>query len=269
MAEQAINTIYQLGEQPDILCTELIKTFTKRVFTTQPSQPANEDVEMNDGDSTVQPADQRSRAGSIGSITPEMAVADRVTGGEKPGDMGNAFHLSQLVFLVGHIALKHIVHLELVEREWKRRKDEATKGKHIYSKNSILEADVDAAEQKPTKGSKAQDDIEQVAGNAEDEIGDTINGIRERELLYGEKSLLSLYGPMIVHICGTPKVYKVRVKLALNNTRINYPSAEPNVKDRCYACSQQIDVCQLTILREQSYAPLQDHGNVAQSDYKE
>lgn len=65
------------------------------------------------------------------------------------------------------------------------------------------------AEQKPTKGSKpAQDDIEQVAGNAEDEIGDTILGIRERELLFGENSLLALYGPMIVHICGTPKVYK-------------------------------------------------------------
>ncbi|KAB5590206.1 Condensin complex subunit 1 [Ceratobasidium theobromae] len=202
MAEQAINTIYQLGEQPDILCTELIKTFTKRVFASKPPQAANEDIEMDDGDTTTQPTDQRSRGGSMGSAPPATPAAERTLGGEKSGDMGNAFHLSQLVFLVGHVALKHIVHLELVEREWKRRKDEAAK-----------------AEQKPTKGSKpAQDDIEQVAGNAEDEIGDTILGIRERELLFGENSLLALYGPMIVHICGTPKnqILRTAATLALS-----------------------------------------------------
>lgn len=133
MAEQAINTIYQLGEQPDILCTELIKTFTKRVFASKPPQAANEDIEMDDGDTTTQPTDQRSRGGSMGSAPPATPAAGRTLGGEKSGDMGNAFHLSQLVFLVGHVALKHIVHLELVEREWKRRKDEAAKGKRSFN----------------------------------------------------------------------------------------------------------------------------------------
>jgi condensin complex subunit 1 len=66
-----------------------------------------------------------------------------------------------------------------------------------------------AAEKKPAKNAKDQDEIEQVAGNAEDDIGDTILNIRERELLFGTESLLALYGPMIVHICGTPKAYKV------------------------------------------------------------
>lgn len=69
------------------------------------------------------------------------------------------------------------------------------------------------AEKKPSKNAKDQDEIEQVAGNAEDEIGDTILNIRERELLYGPDSLLALYGPMIVHICGTPKAYKVSTVL--------------------------------------------------------
>lgn len=132
MAEQAINTIYLLGEQPDILCTDLIKTFTKRVFAAQPQpkpqQQADSDVEMNDAEDPTQQTDRRSRAGSVSTMAPGTPAANRTAAVDKSDDMGNAFHLSQLVFMVGHIALKHIVHLELVEREWKRRKDEAAKG---------------------------------------------------------------------------------------------------------------------------------------------
>ncbi|KAG9093663.1 Condensin complex subunit [Ceratobasidium sp. 370] len=195
MAEQAINTIYVLGEQPDIICTELIKTFTRRVFAAQPqprpeTQAQDDDVEMNDPDESTQP-DRRSRAGSVSTMAPETPAANRTMAVEQSNDIGNAFHLSQLVFIVGHVVLKHIVHLELVEREWKRRKDEAAK-----------------AEKRPAKNAKEQDEIEQVAGNAEDEIGDTIHNIRERELLYGPTSLLALYGPMIVDICGKTKLYK-------------------------------------------------------------
>ncbi|KAF8679984.1 Condensin complex subunit [Rhizoctonia solani] len=198
MAEQAINTIYQLGEQPDTLCSELIKTLTRRVFappakTAPPPANNDEDVEMaeGDGDEDMTP---RAPESTQSAAIPEPSQQPAQT-----GDMGNAFHLSQLVFVVGHVALKHIVHLELVEREWKRRKDEAAK-----------------AEKKPTKGSKAAaasttDDIEQVAGNAEDDIGDTILQIREHELLTGPNSLLALYGPMIKEICGTPKSYKNQI----------------------------------------------------------
>ncbi|EUC53540.1 condensin complex subunit 1 [Rhizoctonia solani AG-3 Rhs1AP] len=195
MAEQAINTIYQLGEQPDTLCSDLIKTFTRRVFappakTAPPAENTGEDDEMadGDGDTSMQAPDP----------TQDPAVPEPSQQPVKSGDIGNAFHLSQMVFVVGHVALKHIVHLELVEREWKRRKDEATK-----------------AEKKPAKGSKAAtaavDDIEQVAGNAEDDIGDMIQSIREKELLSGPNSLLALYGPMIKEICGTPKTYKNQI----------------------------------------------------------
>ncbi|CAE6439777.1 unnamed protein product, partial [Rhizoctonia solani] len=188
MAEQAINTIYQLGEQPDTLCSDLIKTFTRRVFAppakaAPPPEDNDEDAEMADGD---------------GDTTMQAPAPESSQKPTKSGEIGNAFHLSQLVFVVGHVALKHIVHLELIEREWKRRKDEAAK-----------------AEKKPAKGSRAAaaatDDIEQVAGNAEDDIGDTIHSIRENELLSGPNSLLALYGPMIKEICGTPKTYKNQI----------------------------------------------------------
>ena len=36
----------------------------------------------------------------------------------KSDDTGDAFELSQLLFVVGHVAIKHIVYLELVEHGW-------------------------------------------------------------------------------------------------------------------------------------------------------
>ena len=40
------------------------------------------------------------------------------------GDLGDAFELSQLLFVVGHVAIRHIAFMEVVEHEWKRQKDE-------------------------------------------------------------------------------------------------------------------------------------------------
>jgi condensin complex subunit 1 len=61
----------------------------------------------------------------------------------------------------------------------------------------------------PMRSSKDGEELDQVVGNAEDEIGDRIAGVRETELLYGEESLLAVYGPMLVHICGSPHKFKV------------------------------------------------------------
>ena len=49
--------------------------------------------------------------------------------------------------------------------------------------------------------SKEADGLDGVTGNAEDELGDMFLGMRERELLYGEDSLLALYGPILHHVC--------------------------------------------------------------------
>lgn len=74
----------------------------------------------------------------------------------------------------------------------------------------ILEADkVTSGNNTPMRTSKDGEELDQVAGNAEDEIGDRMAGVRETELLYGPESLLAIYGPMIVHVCGSPHKFKV------------------------------------------------------------
>lgn len=56
---------------------------------------------------------------------------------------------------------------------------------------------------------KDNNDLDAVAGNAEDDIGDLIASIREKELLYGEDSLLAVYGPLVAHIAEPRNPYKV------------------------------------------------------------
>lgn len=65
------------------------------------------------------------------------------------------------------------------------------------------------AAEKDKEATAASNDLDAVAGNAEDDIGDLIAGIRETELLYGERSLLRVYGPLIAAICASPRRYRV------------------------------------------------------------
>ncbi|KAF5368830.1 hypothetical protein D9758_003038 [Tetrapyrgos nigripes] len=186
LAEQAINTIYALGEHPDLLCNDIIKTLTLRVFAKKAAskEPAEEQSAPKDPDAMDEdrPAEEtRNEPGQS-----QEPVAEK--------DQADAFELSQLLFVVGHVAIKQIVYLELVERELKRQKDE-----------------MQAAEKQARAGAPAPKDgeeLDQVAGNAEDEIADRIQEVRENELLFGDHSLLKMYGPMLVHIASSPKKFK-------------------------------------------------------------
>lgn len=123
MAEQAINTIYALGEHPDALCNTMIKNLTKRAFTSREKAVVTEKgPEAMEED---QPVGDKTDDGDI------TMIQDGSTQDEKEKDVGDVFELSQLLFVVGHVAIKHIVFLELVEREWKRQKDEKSAGESL------------------------------------------------------------------------------------------------------------------------------------------
>ena len=115
MAEQAINTIYALGEHPDVLCNDLIKSLTRRVFGPREANKQRERSTSPDAMEDMALNNNGPEAGLNESPSPQSDKAD-------------AFELSQLLFTVGHVAIKQIVYLELVEREWKRQKDEKEKG---------------------------------------------------------------------------------------------------------------------------------------------
>jgi condensin complex subunit 1 len=106
VAEQAINTIYLLGEHPDIICTEIIRAKAAQVFNLSPSNETTKDA--SDADATMSMNTTESM-----DTTQEACVT-------------SPYELSQLLFVAGHVAIKQIVHLEMIEAELKRRKAEET-----------------------------------------------------------------------------------------------------------------------------------------------
>ncbi|MBW0471967.1 hypothetical protein O181_011682 [Austropuccinia psidii MF-1] len=213
MAEQALNTIYVLGDQPDPLCSEVLKTMALKVFQGPSEQSVLPDMMEIDGqtiattnvDSTeFQTGNQdiaEERPLSSGAQVPDHQNTVRSTHSTSSSSVfTNSFALSQVIFLAGHIAVKHLVYLELVEREFKRRKAETDELKKKQKPQKTDHTDKD----REVEG----EELDQVAGNVEDDIGDIIAHARERELLFGQRSLLGVFAPMSVQICGLPAVYK-------------------------------------------------------------
>jgi condensin complex subunit 1 len=119
LAEQALNTVYALGDHPDFLCDALIKNLTRRAFA---PRKQGTPAPALDNEAMEEDPDPDATQGDIDPEASQASRAPRTTQGER--SMGDAFELSQLLFVVGHVAIKHIAYLELVEREWKRQKDE-------------------------------------------------------------------------------------------------------------------------------------------------
>ena len=171
VAEQAIGAIYTLSRHPDTLCSEVIRRKTKYVFQAQDSLPENGMEGIEEQSHLPSPPPEEPRPRQKASLA-----------------------LSQLLFVVGHIAIKQTVHLELCEIEFKRRKADKEKTR--------------TAESSPVKTSNVDEqELDLIGGTTEDDFTEHMNHIRERELLYGENSLLSNFGPLVMEICSNNTVY--------------------------------------------------------------
>ncbi|KAJ2958011.1 hypothetical protein NQZ79_g6363 [Umbelopsis isabellina] len=176
MTEQAINTIYALGEHPENLCAEIIRTKTIEVFGI--ADTAGEDSLMEEKQEDTNAVDDAMQ------VEYDVSVA-YLQPSPKAAVYTDSVRLSQLCSILGHVAIKHIVHLEIIEAAWKRKKRKA---------DDKAQAGID-------------DELEQVGGNADDDIGDAVSFMREREILFGNDSLLARYGPLLTEICTRNKVY--------------------------------------------------------------
>lgn len=210
VAEQAIGAIYVLSKHPDVLCSAIIRRVTKRVFAAQAqSRPTS-----------------RSSADEVSQLTTpaeELAAEAPVSGEAQPKKQNSALALSQLLFIVGHIAIKQIVHLELCELEFKRRKAEKDKKTAPTPRKSLAPA-IDptpikkgrkrgATKEQTPAVEEAADELDLMAGTTEDDFTEAIAHVRERELLFGPQSLLANFGPLVADICA-------------NNTSYNHPTLQ-------------------------------------------
>jgi hypothetical protein len=185
----------------------MIRRKTKRVFSPQTSRPSSRDenqtqanVDGEDGsEPTVLGPSQQDPASSPKKQKKDGAIA-----------------LSQLLFIVGHVAIKQIVHLELCELDFKRRKQEKEKTA-AAAKADKSTASVSSSRRKSTTKDKAKepqeeegDELDLIGGTTEDDFTEAMAHIRERELLFGPQSLLALFGPLVSEICANNTSYKDR-----------------------------------------------------------
>lgn len=177
VAEQAISAIYSLSKHPDVLCSDILRRKTRFVFQPHLQRPPSSHASASG-------EDQR----------PGTASTDGQESKPKPSSAA----LSQLLYIVGHIAIKQIVHLELCELDFKRRKAEQEKNK---TAEAAPQKDTDAAE---------DDELDLIGGTTEDDFQDAMAHVRERELLYGENSLLAKFGPLVAEICANNNTYPDR-----------------------------------------------------------
>ncbi|KAL8972411.1 MAG: hypothetical protein Q9183_000572 [Haloplaca sp. 2 TL-2023] len=181
-AEQAISAIYTLSKHPDTLCSDILRRKTKHVFQQQgpASVPAPVPAPVPDPDA-MEGIDGQ---GTLPSPPPE----------EQRQQHKGSLALTQLLFIVGHIAIKQIVHLELCETDFKRLKADKEKGK--------------APNASPSKSASTdQDELDLIGGTTEDDFTEAMTHIRERELLYGQNSLLSHYAPLVTELCSNNTKY--------------------------------------------------------------
>lgn len=153
MCEQALSALFTISSKPDILATDLIREKTMMTF----GKPEEED--------------------SILSLEQSSRVVS----------------LSQLLFIVGQVAIKTLVYLEKCEAEFKKRKIEAeTRNGKVKTQG----ADVTNT----TQDNGGDKELEMIGGTNEDDFTDAIQFVKENELLFGEKSILGKFCPIVEEI---------------------------------------------------------------------
>ncbi|KAF2012244.1 hypothetical protein BU24DRAFT_443521 [Aaosphaeria arxii CBS 175.79] len=206
VAEQAISAIYVLSKHPDVLCSEILRRKTKYVFSHQAQQKPPTALETNETSQLSAQADEDVIMEDAPAESPAVDVPEE-------RQQNPALALSQLLFIVGHVAIKQIVHLELCELEFKRRK--AEKEKKAPIRESVASEIATPAKRgrrkvsgkEPTPAPAEADELDLMAGTTEDDFTEAIAHIRERELLYGPQSLLANFGPMVSEICANNTSY--------------------------------------------------------------
>jgi len=216
VAEQAINAIYAISRHPDVLCSEIIRRKTRAVFSAPSSRPVSRD---ESGPAPSPAATQSSHAESEGgddaTVIAPPSSQEPPSSPTKKQNKDNTIALSQLLFIVGHVAIKQIVHLELCELDFKRRKQEKEKEKTATTGRASLapgtaSRKTSAQQRQQTAQEEEGDELDLIGGTTEDDFTEAMAHIRERELLYGPSSLLAMFGPMVSEICANNTAYKNR-----------------------------------------------------------
>lgn len=100
--------------------------------------------------------------------------------------------LAVLIFVVGHVALCSAGFLDRLE---KRFADAINNSSKMPLKSSS------SSSSSKLKGQNKKSELEEIESTINDDFMDLYHNLRDGELLYGNDSILSTFGSMIIHIC--------------------------------------------------------------------
>ncbi|XP_051865844.1 condensin complex subunit 1, partial [Pristis pectinata] len=163
-AEAAVSLIYRLAEGPDHLCGQLLLCCSK--LLTAPAPPG-------EASPPAGTQSQESKAGPVPDLPTHL--------------------LTNLVCLVGHVALQEVVHLEqAVGPEMQRRRlEREQRGARRPKRVSV---------------SAIEEELGLGENTAEDTEAELVRRVCDMELL-GEGQLLSAFVPLVVRLCSHPGMY--------------------------------------------------------------
>lgn len=152
MCEEAIKALFHVSSESDVLCADLLKEKTMMTFGTP-----NSSTEL----------------ATTSSFSPVIS-------------------LSQLLFIVGQIAVRLLVYIDKCELKFKKRKMESElKKNNGKSHNSNIETGEQITEDR---------ELEMIGGTNEDDFADAVQLVKESELLFGENALLGKFCPLVEDI---------------------------------------------------------------------
>lgn len=178
MCEQAISAFFTIASKPDVQATNMIREKTMMTFGKPETNLSGDESAMSQ-------------------------------------DSSRSTSLSQLLFIVGQVAIKTLIYLEKCESEFKKRKIETEISKGKDKVGNLQDGDVSNINTSTNQGNATTDDakdneLEMIGGTNEDDFTDAIQFIKENELLYGDNTLFGKFCPIVEEIVS-------------NSTRFNDP----------------------------------------------
>lgn len=190
MCEAAMNTLNNICDNPDAIISQLIKMKAKHYFAGPAHRKEVEDEMLQQ------------------LVLPNTYFKNAEDNTNRAKINEEAGLLAQLIFIVGHAALKTLVHLEKMEGRFKRRKMELDKLRVEAAEKAKAEAQASGRSKRKSKGHgddeeiTAEQELELIGGSTtEDDFSEELHYVREFEILYSDKSLLAPFGPMIRDLC--------------------------------------------------------------------
>ncbi|KAJ7379614.1 meiotic chromosome condensation [Desmophyllum pertusum] len=194
MMEQALNVIYFLAEHPETIAENLIKKIAACLL----DKPTQDNVDREEGEETQDKEN-------------DSAESNTNTRCSNSPTACHAGILARFLSLSGHVALRHMVHLDVgvlgeikrrqvIEENDKEKEKQAKKTRGAGSESSINSS------KNPGASETIEEELGLTGASADDVETEYVRKICEHEIVTGG-TLLATLRPLLVCVCGNPVKY--------------------------------------------------------------